>query len=75
MVAGRATTLRKHRDFFCFVDFAFIDLLIYQLAARREIKFSPKMGLNFKISYYAIFRAELIFGALCMTARPRNARR
>jgi len=35
---------------FCFVNFTFIDLLIYQLAARREIKFSPKIGLNFKIS-------------------------
>ena len=68
-------SLCEHRDFFCFVDFTFIDLFIYQLAAHREIKFSPKMGLKFKISSYAIFRAELIFGALCMTARPRNARR
>ncbi|WP_298103478.1 hypothetical protein [uncultured Campylobacter sp.] len=33
-----------------FIDFAFIDLLIWRLVARREIKFSPKIGLNFKIS-------------------------
>ena len=58
-------------QFFYFVDFRFIDLLIYQLAARREIKFSPKIGLNFKISSLC---ASLIAGALCMTARPRNTR-
>ena len=56
---------------FCFVDFTFIDLLIYQLAVRREIKFSPKIGLNFKILSLC---ASLIAGALCMTARPRSAR-
>ncbi len=37
-------TLRKHRDF---ALHPFVDLSI---SARREIKFSPKIGLNFKIS-------------------------
>jgi len=40
----------RAQRFFSFADFAFINLLIYQLAARREIKFSSKKGLNFKIS-------------------------
>ena len=40
----------RAQRFFSFTDFAFINLLIYQLVARCEIKFSPKIGLNFKIS-------------------------
>ena len=40
----------RAQRFFSFTDFAFINLLIYQLVARCEIKFSSKIGLNFKIS-------------------------
>lgn len=44
----------RAQRFFSFTDFAFINLLIYQLVARCEIKF--------------ILRASLIAGALCMAA-------
>ena len=57
---------------FCFVDFSFIDLLIYQLVVRREIKFSPKIGLNFKISPRSqtiIFGRAMYKGAIAQYVR------